>query len=176
MARWVHHNAATLLLLQVRARNPTLFRCFIFVWHMIQQTQCTVSGTQTASSACRDRAHRPRLHRVRDSRLSRIPETSSAHLKAFATKRAVSPHSPSFGVFYNDTAECYCFLRLLAAVVRLHRTGTRACSRCVAVYLRILSRRILHRYFLVFFLVFIFPKQAESILELHETNIQAATA
>ena len=100
MARWVHHNAATLLLLQVRARNPTLFRCFIFVWHMIQQTQCTVSGTQTASSACRDRAHRPRLHRVRDSCLSRIPETGAAHLKAFATKRAVfSPHSPIAWIF-----------------------------------------------------------------------------
>ena len=33
----------------------------------------------------------------------------------------------------NDTTECCCFLRLLAAVVHLHRTGTRACSRCVVV-------------------------------------------
>ena len=29
MARWVH-DAATLLLLQVRARNPAHFRCFNF--------------------------------------------------------------------------------------------------------------------------------------------------
>ena len=54
----------------------------------------------------------------------------------------------------SNTTECYCFLRLLAAVVRLHRTGTPACSRCVAVYVRIWSRRILHRYFLIFVQVF----------------------
>ena len=38
--------------------------------------------------------------------------------------------------------ECYCFLRLVAAVVRLHPAGTRACSRCVVVYPLIWSRRI----------------------------------
>ena len=78
----------------------------LFVWHMIQQQQCTALGTaeccrstSTTSSASRDRAHRPRLHRVRDSRLSRLPETGSAHLKTFAMTRAVSLHSSSLGFF-----------------------------------------------------------------------------
>ena len=54
------------------------------------------------------------------------------------------------GNIYTCSTAFYCFLRLLAAAVRLHRTGTRACTRCVVVYPRIWLWRIFHRYFLVF--------------------------
>ena len=162
--------------------------------------------------------------------MSRLPETGSAHLKAFAMKRAVSLHCSPLGLFYHvyhgtnlygvfgmlnsmrtlfrppdrlvrtrmirrtrtryvpnifhvpcnrssstcsDTAECYCFLRLLAAVVRLHRTGTRACSLCVVP-------DIVTAYFVPLFFSFgsgiFWPNQPESTLEFYETSIKAAAA
>ena len=88
-----------------------------------------------------------------------------------------------FYVSYNSSSntcskatECYCFLRLLAAVVRLHRTGTHACPRCVVVYTRTWSRRILCRYCLVCVPGIFFPNQPESTLEFYETSIKAAAA
>ena len=62
----------------------------------------------------------------------------------------------------SNTTECYCFLRRLAAVVRFHRTGTRACSRCVAVYLRIRSRRILHHHLFSFLFFFFLINQNQT--------------
>ena len=84
----------------------------------------------------------------------------------------VSYHSSSSPCI--DTTECYCFLRLLAAIVRLHRTGTRACSRCVVV------PDMVTAYFVPVFFSFssgiFLPNQPESTLEFHETSIKAAAA
>ena len=81
----------------------------------------------------------------------------------YSHTRYVSYNSSSSTGARVNTTECYSFWQLLAAVVRLHRVGTRACSRCFDVFPLICSRCIFHRSFLVFVEVLFFYKKLKKV-------------
>ena len=64
----------------------------------------------------------------------------------------VSYHSSSST--FSNTNDCYFFLPPLAAVVLVHWTRTRTCSRCFVAYPRIWSRRIFTGISFVFVQIF----------------------
>ena len=90
----------------------------------------------------------------------------------YSHTRYVSYNSSSSTCTRSNTTERYCFLRLLAAVVRSHRTGTCACSRCAVVYPWTWSRLFLHRYFCSG----IFFSKSTQTLDFFSTSIQTAAA
>ena len=76
-----------------------------------------------------------------------------------------------------STTEFYCFLWLLAAVVRLHRTRIRACSHCVADLPPDIVTAKFAPVICLFQLRLLFSQnQPESTLEFYETSLKAAAA
>ena len=186
MARWVHHNAAALLMWQVRGQSETHFSQLWFssydTWlnnsssvlcqvlqsaAVARRQEVVLAPIVPTDFVCTGLGHELKqdtLNPFCSSHVFRICiETSGPATRSslgflsctFIVRQRI--HIP--GTYHTtaaatctrgNTTEGYRFLRMLAAVVRLHRTGTRAWSRCVAVYLRIWSRRILHRYLFVF--------------------------